>query len=191
MRRLFALTFLLASMSATSQNSTVPSPQLDSAGRTEDLHHTQDAVPQIMPLDLGIAGSGDSQSGCPVHILRADYERPAHLMPVNARATDDAPIVRLTLSDVVEPISTVEISVSVKFKKSPYQLDTELREIDLRIDDALSGPTSVTRTLTLPANTYGLTRLALKRVDFADGSTWKPVTDRCRYSVAGSVLQAK
>jgi hypothetical protein len=93
-------------------------------------------------------------------------------MPVNARATG-------------------EISVRVKFKKSPYQLDTELREVDLRIDESLSGSTSITRTLTLPANTYGFTRLALKRVDFADGSTWRPDTDRCRYSVAGSVLQAK
>jgi hypothetical protein len=111
-------------------------------------------------------------------------------MPVNASATE-APIVRLTLSDIAQPVKSVEISVRVKFKESPYQLDTELREIDLRIDDTLAGPIAVTRTLTLPANTYGLARLALKRVDFADGSTWKPVSGRCHYSVAGSVLQAK
>lgn len=187
MRRLFALTILLASMSATSQNSTEPSSHPNAA---QDLGQTRDAAPESMPLDLVIAGPGDSQSGCPVHILSADYERPAHMMPANGRATD-APIVRLTLSDIFQPIRSVEITVRVRFKESPYQLDAGLGEIDLRIDDALSGATSITKTLTLPANTYGLARVSLKRVNFADGSTWKPASERCRYTVAGSVLQAK
>jgi hypothetical protein len=76
MGRLFALAFLLVSIPATSQDSAMLHPQPDSAVLTQESRQTQDAVPRSMPLDLAVAGSDDSQSGCPVHILRLTMNAP-------------------------------------------------------------------------------------------------------------------
>jgi hypothetical protein len=145
----------------------------------------------LQSLDLQSLPSPD-QTGCPVVLTEAHLNWPATFMPVTAAEKVTEPNLALGFENPSgKPIRSVSISARFLVKTSKYQLNTSA--FDLRL--TFSGSDSADKTeeqlreIHLPEKmyAYGVTRIALDQVTFADGTFWTAADhSNCALNVQGS-----
>ena len=134
-----------------------------------------------------------SQSGCPVQIVNAYFERPAEFMLTAHSRAQSAPTLRLDYRDFSgKDIESVVLTGWIKVKDNPYQLDSVSHSVALQLSrKALLGKdVQATQALRLAANAIGFDRIELSQVTYVDGTSWK-AQRKCVYANAGSTERAK
>jgi hypothetical protein len=135
-----------------------------------------------------------SQSGCPVQIMDASFDRPAEFMLTAHSRADGAPTLRLDYRNFSgKDIESVVLTGWIKVKDSPYQLDSVTHSVRLELSrKALLGKDAQgSQALKLSANAIGFDRIELSQVTYADGTSWSPKPRSCVYANAGSTERAK
>ena len=134
-----------------------------------------------------------NQTGCPVQIVDASFDRPAELMLTAHSRAESAPTLRLDYRNFSgKDIESVVLTGWIKVKESPYQLDsvTHSVQLDLSRKGLLGKDVQATQALKLSANAIGFDRIELSQVTYVDGTTWKPQRN-CVYANVGSTERAK
>ncbi|AXC14511.1 hypothetical protein ACPOL_5257 [Acidisarcina polymorpha] len=135
-----------------------------------------------------------------MQIVDAVFERPGRLMltgqtsPSAQLETDGGPTLHLNYRNFSgKDIDSVVLTGWIKVKDDPYQLDYVVRPFQLVLSrkSLLGKDVQAQQALVLGGNAYGLDRIALSRVIYADGSIWMPELNRCVYRSLGSTEQAK
>jgi hypothetical protein len=131
-----------------------------------------------------------SQSGCPVQILNASFERPAQLMLTSQTSSATGPTLRLDYRNFSgKQIASAVLTGWIKVKDSPYQLDSVAHPFQLELSQkALLGGG---QALKLASNAIGFDRIELSRVVYADGTTWTPERQSCVCANMGVTERAK
>ncbi len=112
------------------------------------------------------------QRWCPVDLISATIDTPARYLPVTTPEADSG-LLDLTFRNVTDKkIESASLKVQVKAKKSIYDLDAYTFTTHLEISgiDVASGERS--RRFPLPVPAFGVARVILESVTYADGSTW-------------------
>jgi hypothetical protein len=134
-----------------------------------------------------------NQTGCPVQIVNASFDRPAELMLTAHSRAASAPTLRLDYRNFSgKDIESVVLTGWIKVKESPYQLDsvTHSVQLDMSRKGLLGKDVQATQALKLSANAIGFDRIELSQVTYVDGTTWKPQRN-CVYANVGSTERAK
>ncbi len=134
-----------------------------------------------------------NQTGCPVQIVNASFDRPAELMLTARSRAESAPTLRLDYRNFSgKDIESVVLTGWIKVKDNPYQLDsvTHSVQLDLSRKALLGKDVQATQALKLAANAIGFDRIELSQVTYVDGTTWKPQRN-CVYANVGSTERAK
>ena len=145
------------------------------------------------PGAVDLEHSSSAQTGCPVQIVNASFDRPAELMLTARSRADSAPTLRLDYRNFSgKDIESVVLTGWIKVKDSPYQLDsvTHSVQLDLSRKGLLGKDVQATQALKLSANAIGFDRIELSQVTYVDGTTWKPQRN-CVYANVGSSERAK
>ncbi len=189
MKRLLVVVASVTALSAwgqTSMGRALNGPANDSSSR-----ETISNLPDRSDLESVVEG----QNGCPLHIVRASFERPAELMLTGEANRLLGPMLGLHyLSFAEQGIDSIELTVWIKVKDSPYQLDSMSSPRSLELFGEAGGGENaeVALSLRLPSNAIGLDRIELARVTFSDGTTWKARAHRdCVYRYSGSTERAE
>jgi hypothetical protein len=156
--RLFVSALLLVGASAAlGQNQTAPGVT------TLDL--------QAMPL------APESQAGCPVVLTSAHLNWPASYLPVTSAESVKQPNLALGFQNSSgKAIRSATITARFLGKQSLYQLDANAFDLRLTFSgvDAADKAAEQLREIRLPDKmfAYGVTRVSLEQVTFADGTFW-------------------
>lgn len=145
------------------------------------------------PGAVDLERSSSTQTGCPVQIVNASFDRPAELMLTARSRADSAPTLRLDYRNFSgKDIKSVMLTGWIKVKDSPYQLDsvTHSVQLDLSRKALLGKDVQATQALKLAANAIGFDRIVLSQVIYDDGTSWKPQRN-CVYANVGSTERAK
>ena len=145
------------------------------------------------PGAVDLEHTNSNQTGCPVQIVDASFDRPAELMLTARSRADSAPTLRLDYRNFSgKDIESVVLTGWIKVKDSPYQLDsvTHSIQLDLSRKGLLGKDVQATQALRLSANAIGFDRIELSQVIYVDGTTWKPQRN-CVYANVGSTERAK
>jgi hypothetical protein len=137
--------------------------------------NTQSQIPGQSPLaaqDLDLERQHVKDKWCPVDLISASIDTPARYLPVTAGEGDSASLDLKFRNAADKKIKSAALKVQVKAKKSIYDLDAYTRTTHLEISgiDVSSGELS--RRLPLPVPAFGVARVILEGVTYADGSTW-------------------
>jgi len=179
--RLFVSAFLLVIASATfGQNQVAP-------GAGSEL------APGIVTLDLqGMPWTGQNQAGCPVVLTSARLNWPASYLPVTSAERVTEPNLALGFQNSSgKAIRSVTITARFLGKQNIYQLDANSFDLRLAFSgvDAADRVAEQLREIRLPQkmHAYGVTRVSLEQVTFADGSFWTAMgRGNCSLNVKGS-----
>lgn len=178
MKLLLSALLLAASSAALAQNQAVPAVAQSGGLQSLDLQ----AVPQSSP----------DQAGCPVVLTQAHLNWPASYLPVTAAEKATEPNLALGFQNPSgKAIRSVSITARFTGKTSKYQLDASTFELHLTFAGADSADKAAEqlREIRLPEKmyAYGVTRIALEQVMFADGTLWTGVGHtNCALNVTGS-----
>jgi uncharacterized protein GlcG (DUF336 family) len=134
---------------------------------------------------------GRNQTGCPLYMESASVAPNAGYLPVTAQQRQDGALNLHFRNQSGKAIAAASITARVNVKTNVYDLDAHPLEMRL----TLSGTESLDTTLdqiqhiVLPKHVYlfGVARVTLDQVTFADGSLWtaQPRNNTCRTSGAG------
>jgi hypothetical protein len=150
----------------------------------------------LQSLDLQAAPSPD-QNGCPVVLTQAHLNWPPTFMPVTAAEKVTEPNLALGFQNPSgKAIRSVSITARFKGKGSRYQLDATAFDLHLTLSGTESADQKAEqlREIRLPEKmyVYGVTRIALDQVTFADGTLWSSVGhSNCAMNVNGSAERIK
>ncbi len=151
-------------------------------------------APGIVTLDLQAAPvMPESQSGCPVVLTSAHLNWPASYLPVTTAENVTQPNLALNFRNSSgKAIRSVSITARFLAKQSIYQLDASAFDLRLTFSgvDAADKAAEQLREIRLPKKmyAYGVTRVALDQVTFADGSFWSAFGHtNCSLNVQGSL----
>jgi hypothetical protein len=177
MKLLLSALLLAASTAAFAQVQAVPAPS--------------DAA-RIQSLDLMAVPPSPDQSGCPVVLTQAHLNWPATFMPVTAAEKVTQPNLALGFQNPSgKAIGSVSITARFMGKASKYQLDASAFDLHLTFSgsDSADKTAEQLREIRLPEKmyAYGVTRVSLDGVTFADGSFWTAIGhSNCALNVQGS-----
>jgi hypothetical protein len=177
--RLFVSLLLLAAASTTfGQSQAAP-------GSGSEL------APGIMTLNLDAGPLG--QVGCPVVLTSARLNWPASYLPVTSAEKVMAPNLALGFQNSSgKAIRSATITARFLGKQSVYQLDANAFDLRLTFSGAEAADKAAEqlREIRLPEKmyAYGVTRVSLEQVTFADGSFWMAEMDHsnCSLNVKGN-----
>lgn len=178
--RLFVSALLLAAASAAfAQNQGAPAVEPGQA-------------PGFMTLDLQAVPMGpQSHAGCPVVLTSAHLNWPASYLPVTAAEKVTEPNLALQFQNSSgKAIRSVGITARFLGKQNIYQLDGSAFDLHLTFSgtDAADKAVEQLREIRLPAkmHAYGVTRISLEQVTFADGTLWMAMgRSNCSLNVGG------
>jgi len=143
---------------------------------------------------LDLENGGYSQRGCPVRIMDASFQRPAELILIAQGNSLSGPTLRLNYSNYSgKDIESVLLTGYLKVKDNPYQMDYTIHPFALTLSrKALLGKdVQATSALKLASDAFGVDRIELSQVIYADGTTWKPEPRSCVYPMTGATERAK
>ncbi|MGA8160042.1 MAG: hypothetical protein WA374_21750 [Acidobacteriaceae bacterium] len=157
---------------------------------------TSPATPQaagLQSLDLqAVPQSSPDQSGCPVVLTQAHLNWPATFMPVTAAEKVTEPNLALGFQNPSgKAIQSVSITARFVGKSSKYQLDASAFELHLTFSgsDSTDKTADQLREIRIPEKmyAYGVTRVSLDQVTFADGTFWSAIGhSNCALNVTGA-----
>lgn len=133
-----------------------------------------------------------SQAGCPVVMTSAHLNWPASYLPVTSAEKVTEPNLALNFQNRTgKAIQAVTITAGFLGKQSIYQLDASAFDLQLTFSgvDAAEKAAEQLREIRLPGkmHAYGVTRVSLDQVMFADGSFWMASQhNTCSLNVKGS-----
>ena len=123
-----------------------------------------------------------SQAGCPVAFTNVSLETRARLMPVQLGQPQDGSLFFEYKNQSGRKIQSIAVHVELRFKKSVYDLDAT----PITLDMMLTG-TNTSEKLPLAVRAYGLTRVTLQQVTYADGTIWtQSQKPNCAYTPQSS-----
>lgn len=184
MKLFVSVLFLAAATAGLAQNQT-PAVVVDSLGQVTVIVPPGNASSpeEIETLKATaraqvFAGSTQSQQlGCPLMLTGAHLNWPATYLPVTSAERVTEPSLALNFrNEAGKAIRSVGITARFLAKRNPYQLDAT--PFDLRLTfggvGAADQAASQLREIRLPEKMYafGVTRVSLDQVTFADGSFW-------------------
>jgi hypothetical protein len=143
---------------------------------------------------LDLENGGYSQRGCPVRIMDASFQRPAELMLVAQRNSLTSPTLRLSyLNYSGKDIESVLFTGYLKVKDNPYRMDYTIHPFALKLSrkSLLGKDVQATEALKLAGDAYGVDRIELSQIIYADGTTWNPARRDCVYPMTGITERAK
>ncbi len=168
-------------------------------GRTHELQ-VPVTMSQMQGLLAQAADAADlenmitSQSGCPVQILNASFDRPAQLILTSHSQAGNAPSLHLEYRNSSgKDIQSVLLTGWIKVKDNPYQLDSVSHPFQLELSRSvlLGKDVQAAQVLNLVGNAIGFDRIELTQVTYADGTTSTPERRKCVYSNMGTTERAK
>lgn len=180
MRLFVSALFILAAAAAFGQSQ--PAPQAVPA--PEIQFSPQAGV--LAPFGLG------SQSSCPVVLTSARLNWPASYLPVTSAEKVTEPNLALGFQNSSgKAIRSATITARFLGKHNMYQLDANAFDLRLTFSgvDAAGKAEEQLREIRVPAKiyAYGVTRVSLDQVTFADGSFWTSWGHQaCSLDVKGS-----
>ncbi|MGA7522637.1 MAG: hypothetical protein WBW84_09145 [Acidobacteriaceae bacterium] len=130
-----------------------------------------------------------AQTGCPLYLESASVAPGAGYLPVTATNRQDGALDLRFRNQSGKAITSASITAQVNVKTNVYDLDAHALELRL----TLAGTQDLDKTLdqmqhiALPRHVYlfGVARVTLDRVTYADGSVWTaPASNVCRTSGA-------
>jgi hypothetical protein len=136
----------------------------------------------------------NSQDGCPVRIENASFERAARLMLASDREGRNAPTLHLDYRNFSgKEIDSVVLTGWIKIKDSPYQLDYALHpfQLELSREAVLGKYAQATQALRLANDAFGVDRIELSAVNYADGTSWTAKRKSCVYRYLGATQRAE
>ena len=146
----------------------------------------------LQSLDLQLLPPSPDQTGCPVVLTQAHLNWPATYMPVTDAEKMKAPNLALGFQNPSgKAIQSVSITARFTGKSSKYQLDASAFDLHLTFSgtDSADKTAEQMREIRLPDKMYpyGVTRIALDQVTFADGTLWTSAGHtNCAMNVGGS-----
>jgi hypothetical protein len=132
------------------------------------------------------------QAGCPVVLTSARLNWPASYLPVTSAGKVTEPNLALGFQNSSgRAIRSVSIVARFLGKQSIYQLDANSFDLRLAFSgvDAADKAAEQLREIRLPRKmyAYGVTRVSLEQVTFADGSFWTAMgRSNCSLNVKGN-----
>jgi hypothetical protein len=147
---------------------------------------------RMQSLDLQAVQPSPDQTGCPVVLTQAHLNWPATLMPVTAAEKVTEPNLALGFQNSSgKPIQSVSITARFTGKASKYQLDASAFNLHLSFSgsDTADQTAEELREIRLPEKmyAYGVTRISLDQVTFADGTFWRAIGhSNCALNVTDS-----
>jgi hypothetical protein len=146
----------------------------------------------VQSLDLQSVAPAPDQTGCPVVLTEAHLNWPATYLPVTAAEKASEPNLALGFENPSgKAILSASITARFTGKTSKYQLDASAFELHLTFSgsDSADKTEERMREIRLPEkmHAYGVTRIALDQVRFADGTVWTSAGHtNCAMNVGGS-----
>ncbi|HEX3987615.1 MAG TPA: hypothetical protein VHX13_13525 [Acidobacteriaceae bacterium] len=146
----------------------------------------------VQSLDLQSLPPSPDQTGCPVVLTEAHLNWPATYLPVTAAEKASEPNLALGFQNSSgKAIQSASITARFMGKASKYQLDASAFELHLTFSgtDSADKTAEQMREIRLPEKmyAYGVTRIAMDEVTFADGTLWTSVGHtNCAMNVSGS-----
>jgi hypothetical protein len=192
--RLFVSAFLLAAAAAGFAQSQAGSPaNQGSVGVSDSTEPVfRDQINQM--LSTAIANTQPSnQVGCPVVLTGAHLNWPASYLPVTSAEKITEPSLALGFHNASgKGVRSVTITARFLGKKNVYNLDANAFDLRLTFDSVATANKveEQMEEIQVPAKmyAYGVTRVSLERVTFADGTFWISWGhgDNCSLDVKGS-----
>ena len=143
------------------------------------------------PQSFAWFGPGN-QTDCPIKLTGAHLNWPASYLPVTSAEKVSEPNLALNfLNPSGKAIRSVSITARFLGKHNIYQLDASAFGLRLTFSgvDAADKAAEQLREIRLPEKmyAYGVTRVSLDKVNFADGSFWMASgANNCSLNVRGS-----
>ena len=143
-------------------------------------------------LDLQAVPLPRSQTGCPVVLSSAHLNWPATYLPVTAAEKVTEPNLSLEFQNTSgKAIRSATITARFLGKPNVYQLNASAFDVHLTFAgvDAADKAIEQLREIRLPAkmHAYGVTRVSLYQVTFADGTFWMDTgQNSCALNVTGT-----
>ncbi|HYK35076.1 hypothetical protein [Alloacidobacterium sp.] len=147
---------------------------------------TQQKSPDVHIQGITVLPPGpilNLQTGCPVAFTNVDLKQNARYMPVEQSAEADDSLVFNYKNQSGKQIKSIEVHVVLYVKPSIYDLDA----ITATRDMTLSGHSGEALPLNLFA--YGVVRVTLEQVNYADGTVWTPNEISCHYDKLSGIEQ--
>jgi hypothetical protein len=192
MKLFVSLLFLATATAGLAQNQS-PGVAVLSQGRVTVTNPAGQASPQeIEALAEMSVLAQPSQAGCPLMMTSAHLNWPASYLPVTSAEKVTEPNLALNFRNTTgKPIRTITITAQFLAKKNLYQLDATTFDLRLSFSevDAADKAAEQLREIRLPQKmyAYGVTRVSLDQVMFADGSFWMAAGhNSCSLDVKGS-----
>jgi hypothetical protein len=142
---------------------------------------------------MGVILGPQSQAGCPVVLTSARLNWPASYLPVTSAEKITEPNLALGfLNPSGKAIRSATITARFLGKQSVYHLDADAFDLRLTLSgvDAADKAAKQLREIRLPEKmfAYGVTRVSLEQVTFADGTFWMAGMGHgnCSLSVKGN-----
>jgi hypothetical protein len=160
------------------------------------LRQLQSGVPLLQSgvIRGDLESEPNSQDGCPVRIENASFERAARLMLTSDREGRNAPTLHLDYRNFSgKEIDSVVLTGWIKFKDSPYQLDYAVHafQLELSREAVLGKYAQATQALRLANDAFGVDRIELSAVNYADGTSWTAKQKSCVYRYLGTTQRAE
>ena len=205
--KLFVPLLLLAATAAAFGQNQQPSAPAKIEGAPVNIPSGALASPQEMEqswLDtkapdllegMTSAIGGDSQTGCPVTLTSAHLNGPASYLPVTSAEKVTEPSLVLGFENSSgRPIRSVTITARFLGKQNIYRLDAAAFDLRLTFSgvDAANNAADQLREIRVPNRmyAYGVTRVSLEQVLFADGTFWTAFGhSNCALAVQGSAAR--
>ncbi|HEY1501457.1 MAG TPA: hypothetical protein VGF88_17920 [Acidobacteriaceae bacterium] len=151
-------------------------------------------APGVITLNLeGVPLTALGQAGCPVLLTSAHLNWPASYLPVTSAENVKQPNLALGFQNTSgKGIRSATITARFLGKQSVYQLDANAFDLRLTFSavDAADKAAEQLREIRLPEKmyAYGVTRVSLEQVTFADGTFWVAGMGRasCSLDVKGN-----
>lgn len=171
------ITLVLIAASATGA-----SAQSNTQQKSPDVHIPGMTIPPPGPIlnidDLNL------QTGCPVDFTNVDLKQSARYMPVKQQETGADSRLKFNYKNQSgKQIKSIEVHVVLNVKPSIYDLDATTVTHDM----TLIGHSGEVLPLNLFA--YGVVRVTLEQVNYADGTVWTPNKISCHYNKFSGIEQ--
>jgi hypothetical protein len=177
--KLFLSVLLLAAASAAFAQSQVPAP-------VPLLQPGQDLTPQqkdafekasgMMGAQLDAMVGGMNQTGCPLYMESASVDSRAGYLPVTARDGENGVLNLRFRNQSGKAIASVAVTARVNLKTNIYALDAHTVELRLNFAGTRNldreEPQGIQIGLPPHAYLFGVARVTLDQVTYADGSVW-------------------
>jgi hypothetical protein len=119
-----------------------------------------------------------NQAGCPVHLTSASPDARGHLVLAAGKSGDkDRGGIDLEYRNYSgKPIRSIEVAAYLKVKQNKYQLDstTDVLHLTLHGTSDVSQSEQILESVPLDVFLYGINRVELEKVSYADGTSWTP-----------------